>query len=175
MWYYERNNFYLLRDKASLFDWESLRDNDLNVYADNINTAINSIANECIPNRYIRVKPSNSPWLTTFLKRYIRERKRAFRKAKRTTCNMEPHWKTFKKLRNKVSTMIRDSKTTYYDKLADKLKSNTISAKDWWSTLKTFINPNSSSSISPLEYDNNIYTDESDKANILYCFTVKLY
>ena len=69
--------------------------------------------------------------------------------------------------------MIRDSKTTYYNKLADKLKSNTISAKDWWSTLKTFINPHSSSSMPPLEYDNNIYTDESDKANILNIFFPK--
>ena len=168
VWYYEQGNFNLLRDKASLFDWESLRDSDINVYADNINTAINFIANECIPNKHIRVKPSDPPWLTTFLKRYIRKRKRAFRKAKRT--NMESHWKKFKKLRNKVTTMIRDSKNTYYDKLANKLKSNTISAKDWWSTLKTFINPNSSSSIPPLEYDNNIYTDDSDKANIFNNF-----
>ena len=174
VWYYEQGNFNLLRDKASLFDWESLRDSDINVYADNINTAINFIANECIPNKHIRVKPSDPPWLTTFLKRYIRKRKRAFRKAKRT--NMESHWKKFKKLRNQVTTMIRDSKTAYYDKLANKLKSNTISAKDWWSTLKTFINPNSSSSIPPLEYDNNIYTDDSDKANILSnFFKVKLY
>ena len=168
VWYYEQGNFNLLRDKASLFDWESLRDSDINVYADNINTAINFIANECIPNKHIRVKPSDPPWLTTFLKRYIRKRKRAFRKAKRT--NMESHWKKFKKLRNQVTTMIRDSKTAYYDKLANKLKSNTISAKDWWSTLKTFINPNSSSPIPPLEYDNNIYTDDSDKANILNNF-----
>ena len=168
VWYYEQGNFNLLRDKASLFDWGSLRDSDINVYADNINTAINFIANECIPNKHIRVKPSDPPWLTTFLKRYIRKRKRAFRKAKRT--NMESHWKKFKKLRNKVTTMIRDSKNTYYDKLANKLKSNTISAKDWWSTLKTFINPNSSSSIPPLEYDNNIYTDDSDKANIFNNF-----
>ena len=66
--------------------------------------------------------------------------------------------------------MIRDSEITYYDKLADKLKSNTISANDWWSTLKTFINPNSSSPIPPLEYYNTIYTDKSDTANTLYIF-----
>ncbi|MCG7870185.1 MAG: hypothetical protein JAY74_27935 [Candidatus Thiodiazotropha taylori] len=165
VWYYDRGNFDLLRDKASNLDWESLQDTDINVYADNINTAINSIASECIPNRQIKVKPSDPPWLTTFLKRHIRKRKRAFRKAKRT--NIESHWKTFRKLRNKVTTMIRDSKKSFYDKLADKLKSSTITTKDWWSTLKTFINPSSSSTIPPLEYDNNIYTDESDKANIL--------
>ena len=55
VWYYERGNFNFLRDKASLFDWESQRDSDINVYADNINTAINFIANECIPNKHIRL------------------------------------------------------------------------------------------------------------------------
>ena len=158
-----------------MFDWESLRNNDINVSADNINTTINSIANECIPSIYTRVKPSDPPWLKTFLKRYIRKRKRAFRKAKRT--NMKSHWKTFKKFRNKVTTMIRYSKHTYYNKLAEKLKSNTISAIDWWSTPKTFINPHSRSSIPPLEYDNNIniVTDEIDKANILNKFLKSNY
>ena len=160
-----RGNFNLLRDKASTFDWESLQDNDINVYADNINTAINSIASECIPNKQIKVKPLDPPWLTSFLKRHIRKRKRAFRKAKRTY--LESHLKSFRKLRNKVTTLIRDSKKSFNDKLADKLKSSTTTTKDWWSTLKIFINPNSSSSFPPHEYDNNIYTDESDKANIL--------
>ncbi|MEW8547864.1 MAG: reverse transcriptase family protein, partial [Candidatus Thiodiazotropha sp.] len=72
----------------------------------------------------------------------------------------------FKKLRNRVVTMIRESKNAYYEKLAEKLKSNTFSTKDWWSTLKTFISPNSSSSIPPLEHNNSIYSDETDKANI---------
>ena len=46
------------------------------------------------------------------------------------------------------------------------MKSSTLSTKDWWSTLKILVNSNSNSSIPPLEYDNKIYTDESDKANI---------
>ena len=62
--------------------------------------------------------------------------------------------------------MIRDSKNAYYEKLAEKLKSNSLSTKDWWSTLKTFITPNSNSSTPPLEYHNTIYADETDKANI---------
>ena len=108
VWYYDRGNFDILRDKASTLDWESLQDNDINVYADNINTAINYIASEYIPNKQIKVKPSDTPWLTSFLKRHIRKSKRAFRKAKRT--KLEPHWKSFRKLRNKVTTLIRDSK-----------------------------------------------------------------
>ena len=164
VWYYERGGFNLFRDKASTLDWESLQSSDINVYADNINTAINSMATECIPSRHVQIKPLDPPWLTASLKRHIRKRKRAFRKAKRT--NLDSHWKKFKKLRNMVITMIRNSKKSYYNKLADRLKSSTLSTKDWWSTLKSFINSNSNSSIPPLEYGNKIYTNESDKANI---------
>ena len=66
--------------------------------------------------------------------------------------------------------MIRDSKQLHYDKIVEKLRSNTLSTKDWWSTLKTFIIPCTKSSIPPLEFNNDIYTDESDKANILNTF-----
>ena len=53
---------------------------------------------------------------------------------------------------------------------SEKLKSNTLSTKDWWSTLKSFIIPCTKSSIPPLEVNNDIYTDESDKANLLNNF-----
>ena len=51
--------------------------------------------------------------------------------------------------------------------IAERLKSKTLSAKDWWSTLKTFIVPNSKSSIPPLEFNGSVITDERGKANVL--------
>lgn len=44
--------------------------------------------------------------------------------------------------------------------------SDSLSNKDQWSILKKFVTPNSNSSIPPLEYDNNVYADGTDKANI---------
>ena len=113
-------------------------------------------------------QPSEPPWITSFLKSQIRKRKRAYRKAKRT--NSLLHWASFKRLRNKVVSMIRDSKKLYYDKIADKLKAETLTAKDWWSTLKTVISPNSKSSIPALESNDIIYTNDRDKANVLNNF-----
>ena len=161
---YEQGDYDLLRDKASS-DWGSLQNNDIDIYAKNINTAINSIASECIPNKHVRIRPLDPPWISSNLKQYIRKRKRAYKRAKRS--NLDVHWKSFKKLRNIITKMIRDSKQSHYDKIADKLKSSTLSVKDWWSTLKTFIIPCTKSSIPPLEFNNVIYTDECDKANIL--------
>ena len=63
--------------------------------------------------------------------------------------------------------MIRNSKKSYYDLIAERLKSKTLSAKDWGSTPNTFIVPNSKSYIPPLESNGSVITDERDKANVL--------
>ena len=83
IWDYEHGDFNLLRRKAASVDWASLQDDDINVYANNINKSINTLASECIPNRHVRIKPSDPPWITSTIKYYIRKRKRAFRRAKK--------------------------------------------------------------------------------------------
>ena len=62
--------------------------------------------------------------------------------------------------------MIRNSKQQFYDNIAEKLKSKSLSSKDWWSTLKTFISPNLNSAIPPTESEGIIYTDDFEKANL---------
>ena len=63
--------------------------------------------------------------------------------------------------------MIRDSKSKSNENIANKLKSGTLSAKDWWSTLKSVILTNRSNSFPPLDNDGQIITDDVDKANAL--------
>ena len=126
--------------KAAATDWASLFHNNLNVYASNITNRLISIAKECIPNKTVRIRPSDPLWLTCYIKRYIRKRKRAYRKAKHT--NSRINWNKFKKLRNKVVSLIRESKQAHIDKISNKLKSDSLSSKNWWSFLKTFISPN---------------------------------
>ena len=63
--------------------------------------------------------------------------------------------------------MIRDSKGKSNENIANKLKSGTLSAKDWWSTLKSVISPNRSNSFPPLDNDGQIITDDVNKANAL--------
>ena len=76
------------------------RDENIDTYATNISNSILAIASECIPNKSITVKPSDPPWITSGLKRQIRKRRRAYRKAKAT--NQSHHWAKFKRLRNEA-------------------------------------------------------------------------
>ena len=160
---YTNGNFGLLHEKASSIDWHALENDDIFPYASNLNTTILSLTKECIPNRSIRVRTSDPPWITTLLKRQVRKRKRLYRKAKRT--DLERHWIKFRQMRNGTNTMMRNSKQQFYDNIAEKLKSKSLSSKDWWSTLKTFISPYLNSATPQIESEGIIHTDDFEKAN----------
>ena len=165
IWNYGQGDFQLLRAKAVETDWNALCHENIDIYATNITNHILNIAKECIPNKLIRVRPTDPPWLTSHIKSYIRKRKRAYRKAKRSDSPV--HWAKFKRLRNKVTSMIRQSKQDLTDKIANKLKSNTLSSRSCWSILKSFFSPNSKTSIPPLDHNGRLYTEEQEKANLL--------
>ena len=65
IWYYDQGNYELLHDKATSFDWDYIKNNDINTYANNFNTTITTVAKECIPNRHIRIKPSEPLWINS--------------------------------------------------------------------------------------------------------------
>ena len=116
----------------------------------------------------MRIRPSDPTLITTAIRKLIRKRKRAYKKA--TQQNNLRLWSKFRKIGNKVVDSIRQSKQQYVDHLSNKLKSESISSKDWWSTLKAFITTSQNSSVPTLEKDGNIYSDETDKANVLNNF-----
>ena len=115
VWIYDQADHQQQRMKAAATDWASLFHNDLNVYASNITNRLMSIAKKCIPNKTVRKRPSDQPWLACCIIRYLRKRKREYRKAKQT--NSKINWNRFKKLRNIVVSLIRESKQAHIDKL----------------------------------------------------------
>ena len=96
----------------------------------------------------------------------MRQRKRAYDKAKQT--NNQHHLQKYKQLRNKTTNRLRSSKREYFDKIANKLNNNyNITSRDWWKIFKSFIVTSKNSSIPPMKNNNEVYTDDKDKANLL--------
>ena len=96
----------------------------------------------------------------------MRKRKRAYDKAKRT--QLQQHWGQYKRLRNDTTKLLRSSKKTYFDNLANKLtSSHNLSSKDWWKTLKSFLSTQDKAPPPPLKENDTIYTDDKEKANLL--------
>ena len=91
--------------------------------------------------------------------------KKAYDRAKRT--RLTQHWDKYKKLRNVTTNLLRTSKKAYFDNIADKLKSDSsISSKDWWKTLKTFVSSHEKASVPPLKANDIINAEDKDKVNL---------
>ena len=129
IWKYDDGNYEMLRQKASATNWNDFQNNDINTYCENLIEHLQSITEMCIPNKGITIRPSDPPWITTSIKRHIRKRKRAFKRAKQT--NLPILWTKFRNLRNRVTQLIRESKQSFNDSMATKLKSDSLSPRQW--------------------------------------------
>lgn len=168
IWLYDRGDYRHFSRDLQETEWVALRDNDIDIYAQNITNHVLILAEKHVPNKNITVRQTDPPWLTNDIKKMMRKRQRIYKKFKITKNNAD--FEEYKKIRNKITASIRKSKQNQTDKLADKLKNNDLGPKDWWKTLKQFIKPNHYSSIPPLNKDDAIYTEESDKATIMNAF-----
>ncbi|MCG8096969.1 MAG: hypothetical protein JAZ17_25655, partial [Candidatus Thiodiazotropha endolucinida] len=134
---YNRGNYEAFSNDLEETDWQSLKNNDIDTYAGNITNNIYQLANKHIPNKIIKIRQSDPPWLSNDIKKLIRKKKRFYDKYKRTN-NMHD-FENYKHIRNKLTNEIRKSKTDDIRKLAKKLENTNLSPKDWWKTLQQII------------------------------------
>ena len=149
-------------------DWNSLKDNNVDVYAQNVTDRILYLVNKHIPNKHVRIRKSDPPWLSNNIKRLMRKRKRLYDKYKRS--KNQSDFNKYKQVRTEVTFAIRKAKSEEIDKLSNKLKDPNIRQKDWWKTLKSFIKPDQESALPPLKCNDIIYSDDEQKAGKLNDF-----
>ncbi len=147
-----------MREKARDTDWASAENGDVNTHANNITDLITQLADSNIPNKIVRIRPSDPPWINNNIRKHIRKRKRAFQKAKQT--DSDDHWTAYKRLRNDTLSLIRSARKSYDDKLSDSLGDRTLQSKDWWKTLKCFITPDKPKADIPPLYNNGHYLSD---------------
>ena len=166
IWKYDQGNYDLLRQKFNSVNWDSLETDDLDTFTETITNTILSNAKSTIPNKDIMIHPKQPLWLNTNVRKSIRRRKRAHKKAKQT--NRPEHWARYRQLRNDSIRIVRDSKTDYYKKLGNDLKNNKLNSKDWWKIVKSILGKNSiAETIPTLYHDGKYFDDPEDKANII--------
>ena len=166
VWKYQHGNYDLLKRKILDTDWDALYNDDIDTYSLNVTNCILDLTKECIPHKIVNIRQSDPPWMHNDLRKLMRQRKRADDKANQT--NNQHYWQKYKQLRNKTTNRLRSSKREYFDKMANKLNNNyNITSRDWWKILKSFIVTSKNSSIPPMKNNNEVYTDDEDKANLL--------
>ena len=83
IWKYQEGDYELLKHMISNTDWETFRNDDIDIYAVNVTDHILNITKECIPNKTVKIRQSDPPWMHNNLRKLMRQRKRAYDKAKK--------------------------------------------------------------------------------------------
>ncbi|MCU7801409.1 MAG: endonuclease/exonuclease/phosphatase family protein, partial [gamma proteobacterium symbiont of Lucinoma myriamae] len=146
IWKYQEGDYESLKHKFLDTDWDDFNNDDMDTYACNVTNHILNLSKECIPNKIVNIRQSDPPWMHNELRKLMRQRKRAYDKAKHT--HNPQHWQKYKSLRNETTNMLRSSKREYFEKMASKLNNNNTTSRDWWKILKSFIK---TSDIPPLK------------------------
>ena len=121
IWLYDKGDYVKYRNKLNRIDWDNILEmDDVNKCAEQFSDSIMLAARESIPNKIVTIRPSELSWINSNIKRNIRQRKRLYKKAKRT--NTVNRWEQFKHKRNEVNALIRTAKSQYNVKLANDLK-----------------------------------------------------
>ena len=81
---YDRGDYQSFFRDVIDTNWNILKDNDIDIYANNVTNRIIELARKHIPNKNIKVRKSDPPWLNNIIKKLMRKRKRLFDKYKRT-------------------------------------------------------------------------------------------
>lgn len=167
IWEYDRGDYESLRDAITKYNWENCTDNDINKYTSNVITQIINFAKTFIPNKIVKIRPSDVPWMNNDIRKRIRKRKRIYKKA--ITSNSPYQWNKFRQFRNSTILAIREAKLHYFKKISDNLKTGSPISKEWWTTLKSFISNQSKSTIPPLynANTNQITSSNFEQANLL--------
>ena len=129
--------------------------------------AVTSGISKFIPQKSSKPK-FNLPWINSKIKREMRKKDRLHKRAVRT--KDQDHWKAFKRQRNAVSNLIKDSHNRYLnDVIGDSLTEN---PKKFWSYVKH--NRSENLGIPPLRTDQEVFVTDKDKAETLntYFFSV---
>ena len=100
------------------------------------------------------------------IKKYIRRKNRIHKKAKKT--NTIGQWEKFRKIRNKCNKLILNAKQSYFDKISEKINTETNGSKNWWKLVKSLLHSDSGGdrSIPPLQVENDMIQDDNKKAEL---------
>ena len=81
---FDRGDYQTFSNDLMDTDWNSLKSDDIDTYAENITDRITFLTNKHIPNKMITVRKTDPPWLTNNIKKLLRKKKRLYDKYKKS-------------------------------------------------------------------------------------------
>lgn len=82
-----------------------------------------------IPKKVVTIRPSDKPFMTSAIRRKMRQRNRVHYKAKLK--NNDYQWDKYQHIRNEVLSMVRKSKQNYKEKFTLHILNKAIPPGEW--------------------------------------------
>lgn len=131
-----------------------------------------SIAERCIPNKIVTIRPNDLPWYNSSIRKLKTNRDRSHNYARKH--NTPGAWENYRRNRNKYVNELHASEQEYYDGLASSLQNgHNSNSKQWWKTVKFFLGKNADCELPPLNDGNQDYFTNSEKATAFNDFFLK--
>ena len=170
IWHYHDANVDLIKQAVNIVDWETLLDlNDVDLQVSKFSDVILNIMSNYIPHEKIVCDDKDPPWVNKHIKLLLNENKQIYKsyKASRNNYVLQQMFKTSQET---LRTEIEKSKQKYFQKLSEKLSSESPNSKSYWTLLKSFLTCSKIPCIPPLFHLNRYVTDFKEKCNLFNCF-----
>lgn len=128
LWLYNSGEYTFLARDIEATDWGALKDDDTDVFANNVTDCIINQAKKHTPGKSVNIRQTDPPLLNKNIRNIKRKSKPYFDKYKETS-NLADSEK-YKQLRNQVTREIRNARKIQTDKLAIYLKNSNIRPRD---------------------------------------------
>jgi hypothetical protein len=170
IWDFSNVSIVNINAELSSINWEECCLDELHideVYA-NWFRCFENIVKKHIPSRTVEIRPKDKPWFTSEIRKAIRKRNRLLKKhwVKKTTFT----WQRYKVQRKSTTSLIRDAKISYYQKLNIQLSDSMLSSKKSWGLVRKTLSTNISSSIPPIQEGTEYIVDSKQKADLFNNF-----
>ena len=154
------------KNLLSNFNWNSIKSQNPNLYADNIIKTLNDLYCSAFPLKvkYVSKRYNHNPWINNSIRKLIRAKSDYFRLYKLSLVTLAEN----NRFRNKVNSIIRKYKTKFY---ADMLESSKNDLKRTWATINNILSKNTKiKNINRIICNKVTYTHSADIAKVFNNF-----
>ena len=149
--------------------WEIYKCDDVDLALKILTDNLSGILDEMAPIRTIQIRENYAPWLSSETKQCISDRDAAQKVARET--KSEEDWKIFKKLRNKVNSILKNEKRNWQRKKFKQCEDENDS-RQIWKNVKSWLNWTTSGAPTQLFYGGKLENRPRDLSDCMNKFFI---
>jgi hypothetical protein len=168
IWDYKKGDYIGLLEELQNVPWDVglTMYEDINDMTDYWQKAFLQVCRSKIPNRIIKIRPMDKPWITHQVKIVIHNRNRLFKKYKRT--KISAHENEWKEAARYTNFIMNQAKLAHTEKINSLLMNISIGERTYWQIAKEVYGSKKTIGIPSLTVGTKTVTTSIEKAK---CFT----